>query len=118
MKPYSIDFREKIVRAYEQGNTSIRQVASRFDVSKALVQKLLKQKKIKGHVEPGKQGGGMKSELDKYKTELREMVEKYPDATLSEYCEYWGETYNQWVSSSAMCRALQRLQLTRKKNIT
>ncbi|MEH2079109.1 MAG: hypothetical protein V7K89_03575 [Nostoc sp.] len=61
----------------------------------------------------------MKSELDKYKKEHGQMREKYPDATLSEYCEHWGETYyNQWVSSSVMCRALQRLQLTRKKNIT
>lgn len=115
MKPYSIDFRQKIVKAYEQGNTSIRLVASRFDVSKAFVQKLLKQKKIKGHVEPGKQGGSIKSELDKYKTQLAQMVEEYPDAALSEYCEYWGQTYNQWVSKSCMCRALQRHQLTRKK---
>lgn len=106
MKPYSIDFREKIVQTYEQGNTSIRQVASRFDVSKAFVQKLLKQKKIKGHVEPVKQGGSIKSELDKFKTQLALMVEKYPDATLNEYCEYWGQTYNQWVSTSSMCRAL------------
>ncbi|WP_341530981.1 IS630 transposase-related protein [Nostoc sp. UHCC 0302] len=112
-----MDFREKIVQAYEQGSTSIRQVAYRFDVSKAFIQKLLKQKKIKGHLEPGKQGGSMKSELDKYKTQLVEMVEKYPDATLNEYCQYWGETYNQWVSTNSMCRALQRLQLTRKKNI-
>lgn len=115
MKPYSIDFRQKIVTAYEQGNTSIRLVASRFDVSKAFVQKLLKQKKMKGHLEPGKQGGSIKSELDKYKTQLAEMVEKYPDAALSEYCEYWGQTNNQWVSTSTMCRALQRQQLTRKK---
>ncbi len=42
MKPYSIDFREKVVKAYEQGDTSIRKVAARFDVSKAFVQKLLK----------------------------------------------------------------------------
>ena len=115
MKPYSIDFRQKIIKAYEQGNTSIRQVASRFDVSKAFVQKLLKQKKIKGHVEPGKQGGSIKSKLDRYKTQLAQMVEKYPDAALSEYCEYWGQTQNQWVSTSTMCRALQRQQLTLKK---
>jgi len=115
MKPYSIDFRQKIIKAYEQGNTSIRQVASRFDVSKAFVQKLLKQKKIKGHVEPGKQGGSIKSKLDTYKTQLAQMVEKYPDAALSEYCEYWGQTQNQWVSTSTMCRALQRQQLTLKK---
>jgi transposase len=117
MKAYSIDFREKIVKAYEQGNTSIRKVSSRFDVSKAFVQKLLKQKKTQGHLEPGKPGGGIKSELDGYATQLAQMVEKYPDATLPEYCEYWGETHNQWVSTSTMCRALQRQQLTRKKRL-
>jgi len=115
MKPYSIDFREKVVKAYEQGNTSIRKLATRFDVSKAFVQRLLKQKKIKGHVQPGKQGGTMKSELDGYSSQLAEMVEKYPDATLSEYCEYWGESHNQWVSTSTMCRTLQRQQLKLKK---
>jgi transposase len=115
MKPYSIDFREKVIKAYQEENTSIRKLATRFDLSKAFVQRLLKQKKIKGHVQPGKQGGTMKSELDGYSTQLAEMVEKYPDATLSEYCEYWGETHRQWVSTSTMCRALQRQQLTLKK---
>lgn len=115
MKAYSTDFREKIVKAYEQGNTSVRKVASRFDVSKSFVQKLLDMKKTEGHVEPRKQGGSMKSELDFYQIELVEMVEKYPDATLSEYCEYWGQTYDIWVSTSAMCRALQRQNLTQKK---
>jgi len=115
MRPYSIDFREKVVKAYERGDTSIRKLATRFDVSKAFVQRLLKQKKLKGHVQPEKQGGGMKSELYEYSTQLAQMVEKYPDATLSEYCEHWGETYNQWVSTSTMCRALQKQQLTLKK---
>jgi transposase len=115
MKAYSTDFREKIVKAYEQGNTSVRKIASRFDVSKILVQRLLEMKKTQGHVEPRKQGGGMKSELYGYEAQLAEMVKKYPDATLSEYCEYWGENHNQWVSSSTMCRALQKQQLTLKK---
>jgi len=43
------------------------------------------------------------------------MVEKYPDATLLEYCEYWEATSNNWVSTSTMCRALQKLELTQKK---
>ena len=115
MKPYSIDFREKVIKAYERGDVSIRKLAARFDVSKAFVQRLLKQKKLLGHVQPQKQGGRMKSELDKYSTELAHMVENYPDATLSEYCEYWGETYSSWYSTSTMCRALQKQQLTRKK---
>jgi transposase len=44
------------------------------------------------------------------------MVEKYPDATLLEYCEYWEATSNNWVSTSTMCRALQKLELTLKKD--
>jgi transposase len=43
---------EKIVRIHEQGDTSIRKVATRFDVSKGFVQKILKQKKTTGHVQP------------------------------------------------------------------
>ena len=84
-------------------------------MSKAFVQKLLKQKKIKGHVEPGKQGGSIKRKLDMYKTQLAQMVERYPNGALSEYCEYWGQTYNQWVNTSTMSRALQRQQRTLKK---
>ena len=82
--------REKIVTAYESENTSIRKLSPRFDVSKAFVQRLLKQKKIKGHLQPGKQGGTIPSELDGYSAQLAQMVDKYPDATQSEYCEYWG----------------------------
>lgn len=118
MKSYSIDFREKIVKAYEQGNTSVRKVASRFDVSKSFVQKLLEMKKTEGHVEPRKQGGGMRSELDFYQIQLVEMVEKYPDATLSEYCEYWGETYDMWVRKACYVpRAAKTKFNTKKKTL-
>ncbi len=115
MKPYSIDFRAKVVKAYERGDTSIRKLAAKFDVSKAFVQRLLKQKKLTGHVQPQKQGGSVKSKLDECSTQLAQMVENCPDFTLSEYCEYWGETYHQWFSTSTMCRALQKEQLTLKK---
>ncbi len=113
-----IEFRKKIVKAYSQGNTSIRKVAARFDVSKSFVQKLLEQQKVAGHLNPVKPGGGMNSELAQQSKELILMVAKYPDATLSEYCEYWGKTYERWVSTSTMCRALQRHRQTLKKNLT
>ncbi|MEG4987705.1 hypothetical protein QUB08_18300 [Microcoleus sp. BR0-C5] len=97
MKAYSIEFREKIVKTYEQGDTSVRKVAQRFDVSKAFVQKI-KKKKITGHVQPKKTGGSLKSVLHSFTTKLSEMVEKHPDSTLSEYCEYWLDSYQQSVS--------------------
>ncbi len=51
MKPYSIDLREKVVKAYAKRTTSIWKLAARFDVSKAFVQRLLKQQKIQGNVQ-------------------------------------------------------------------
>ena len=82
----------------EQCDTSIRKVAARFNVSKAFVQKLLKQKQVTGDVQPKKQGGSLKSVLHSYTTQLTQMVEKYPDNTLSEYCEYWLLTHKESVS--------------------
>ena len=37
MKPYSLDIRQKIIDTYQAGNTSIRKVAERFQVSKSTV---------------------------------------------------------------------------------
>jgi transposase len=56
----------------------------------------------------------MNSELDGYEARLAAMVEKYPDATLLEYCEYFGETYEKWVSNSTMRSSLKKQQLTLK----
>jgi transposase len=54
MKPYSSETSETIVKIYEQGDTSIRKVAARFDVSKGFVKKFLKQKQTTGHAQPKK----------------------------------------------------------------
>jgi transposase len=115
MKPYSVDLREKIVTAYERGDTSVRKVAVQVGVAKSYVQKLIQLKKTQGHLNPKKQGGALKGKLDGYGSELAAMVESYPDATLAEYCEYFGAHYQVWVCASVMCCALQKQQLTRKK---
>ena len=117
MKPLPMELREKVVKAYEQGNTSIRKLAARFHVSKSFVERLLKRKQITGDIQPLRQGGSLKSELNGYSDELVALVEKYPDSTLSEYCEYWGSMYGQWISPSTMCRGLKRLGLTKKKRL-
>ncbi|WP_333122136.1 hypothetical protein [Microcoleus sp. Pol11C3] len=73
MKPYSIETSEKRVKIYEQGDTSIRQVVTKFDVSKGFLQKILKQKQTTGRVQPKKQGGSLKSVLKSRRTELTHM---------------------------------------------
>jgi len=84
-------------------------------VSKAFVQKILKQKQTTGHVQPKKQGGSLKSVLHSSTTQLIQMVEKYPDSSLSEYCEYWLDSHKQSVSCSMMWIELKKQNMTRKK---
>jgi transposase len=104
-----------IVNTYHLGNISVRKLAMNFGVGKGFVQKMLRQYQQEGHVNPGKQGTRKKAVLADSSTQLIALVEKYPDATLAEYCEYWLESQGQLVSSSMMCRELQKLNLTLKK---
>ena len=114
MKPYSIDLRTRIVNAVEEGG-SIRKVAQRFAVGKNLVQKLVTQMRIEGHVIPGKQGGTAVSPVWQYKDNLLAIFENKIDATLKEYCELLADETGLWVSQSTMCRTLQKLNLPIKK---
>src|SRR6476661_10975871 len=82
IKPDSSETSEKTVKIYELGDTSIRNIAARKDVSKGLVQKILKQKQMTGHVQlqPQQQGGSLKSVLHSNANELLLMVKKYPES--------------------------------------
>lgn len=116
MSALSMDIRERIVKTYERGQTSIRKVAEQFQVSKTTVQNLLKLKRETGKVCPKVPSGGKPSQLIGKEEQAIAMVEEYPDYTLSEYCELWLERTGMGVTESTMCRFLQRLRLTRKKN--
>lgn len=115
MKAYSLDLREKIVGAYEVGHTSIRKVAKLFQVSKSTVQALLNRKKEKRTLAPLPATGGKPSQLSGHEQEIEAMVKEHPDYTLSEYCEYWGEKTGVRLCESAMCRFLNKQNLTVKK---
>jgi transposase len=115
MKSYSVDLREKIVAAHIEKNISIRKVANIFSVTKSLVQKLVKQKKLEGNLQPKLRGKPQFSHLTNADIELRELVAAHPDATLIELCELFADKTGNWVGRSAMCRALQKLGLNRKK---
>lgn len=116
MPALSQDIRERLVTTYEAGGTSIRQLAERFQVSKNAVHQILKRKRETGSITPKKASGGKPSQLLGKEAEARAMVETHPDYTLAEYCELWRETTGMDIHESTMCRFLQKLRLTRKKN--
>ena len=117
MKAYSLDLREKIVAAHLENHNSIRTVANIFAVSKSLVQKLVKQQRLDGNLQPKQPGKPRVSYLTNAEAELRELVAEHPDATLVELCEFFADKTGNWVGRSAMCQALQKLGLNRKKKL-
>ncbi|WP_333367146.1 hypothetical protein [Microcoleus sp. N3A4] len=52
MKVYSVDLRTKIVAAHQDQKLSIGKTAAIFSVSKSSFQKLVKQQKIEGNLQP------------------------------------------------------------------
>ena len=84
-------------------------------MSKSLVQKLVKQQKIEGNLQPKPRGKPRYSPLNNASTELREIVAAHSDATLVELCELFAQKTGNWVGRTAMCSALQKLGLNRKK---
>ena len=51
------------------------------------VERLLKRYQLTGDIQPRPQGVSHESELNGYSSQLHELVKKYPDSTLSEYCD-------------------------------
>ena len=86
MKAYSLDLRSKIVTAHLTERMSIRKVATRFSVSKSLVQKLVKQKQSEGNLQPKQRGKPQFSHLTNAEPFVKALVADHPDATLVELC--------------------------------
>ena len=113
MKPYSMDLRSRIVPAYSAQEGSQADLAECFHVSERWVQNLLRQQRETGSIAPLPHGGGRERIIGADKEPLLlSVLAETPDASLDELCERCGVN----GSSMSMARALQRLQVTRKKS--
>ena len=85
MRPFTVDFRERIVAAYEAGGVSLAAVGRRFGISGKVVGKLVRQKRSLGTLAPQVHRRGRKPAVSAAKKQqLREHLEQYPDATVLE----------------------------------
>lgn len=115
MRPYSNDFRLKVVRAYERGEGSQRDLARLFEVSLSFIQELLQRYRQTGSVAPKPHGGGNPGKIKPYLRVLEHLHQQHPDASLAERCEHLAATAPVHVGRATMQRALKQLGLTRKK---
>ena len=116
MKAYSLDLRQRVVRAYEQGKGSLAQVAEQFNVGQTFVKKMLRQKRESGDVAPLAHGGGRPPALsDKEHRLLRQQVKGQPDISLIELQELLAAQARVTASLPTIHRSLRRSGLSHKK---
>jgi transposase len=112
-RPYSVDLRERVLRAHERGEGGCTALARRFGVGAATVYDWLVQARTEGRRTPKPLGHG-RVPLGGAEDVLRALVVEQGDATLAEYAERLAQRTGQRRSPAAICRALKRLKLARK----
>lgn len=86
-----MDLRQRILKAYDRGDVTREQVATRFEVSLGMVKKLIQQRRTCGDISPRYHRCGRKPIiLDHHRRELRLLLKKQPDLTLEEVREKIG----------------------------
>ena len=113
MKTYSMDLRERVIAACDEGTDTRAEIAERFSVSESWIRRLLQRRRETGSIAPKPRGGGQPPAFDAEAAErLRQAVAADPDATLVELAAAAGVA----CGTSATDRALRRLGITRKKS--
>jgi transposase len=117
MQPYSLEFRQRIIDTYAEENTSQRKLAQRFRVAPSFVQKILKQYRETGSIEPKQRLEQTPTKLNSVQLDiLKKIVAANNDAPLAELCDLLLQETNIRVGVSTMFRILEKQDLTLKKN--
>jgi transposase len=112
MKTYSLDLRERVVKAYDQKFGAQAKIAELFGVSVPWIKKLLRRRRETGSLAPKPHGGGQQPAFEGENLEnLKKLVEQNPDATLQEL----GELSGVKCGIVAVWRTLKKLGCHRKK---
>ncbi len=116
-KALPTELRERALEAKERDGLSIAETAARFLVGTATVKRWARRMKVTGNARPSPVGGTRRIWIgDENKSALVALVESMPDATIEELRAEYNTRHGTAVSSSAMHRALQRFEMTRKKS--
>ena len=108
-RPYSTDLRERVLAAGERREGTQAAIARRFGVCEATVENWLRQARQEGRRGPKPHAGGPPPRLTTDALAvLRALVLEDNAATLQEYAD----------RLAVLCRALQRLDLLRKKRLS
>jgi transposase len=112
MAAYSIDLRQRVVRAWDSGMDA-ESVAAKYDVSRAWVHRLVQRRRETGSIAPRQQRKFRARVLsDQQEQRLIALITARPDATLLELREGLRTT----AALSTLWRTINRLGFSVKKN--
>jgi transposase len=117
-RPYSNDLRCRILKAYERGGVSQRELAERYQVSLPYVKKIRRQQLRTGRMErpPERRPGPARRITPTIAAQLREWVRGSPDLTLAELQQKMAQSCRVHTSLKPIWWVLQEMGLRLKKN--
>lgn len=114
MKAYSVDLREKVLRAVDQGHAR-QEIVKLLGVSPATIRRYLKQRRETGSVAPKARPGRTPRKLGPLQADLVVQLQAHDDVRLEDHCQLWEQSHGVKVSTATMSRAIKRVGWTRKK---
>jgi transposase len=114
MRAYSLDLRERIVRAVDEGR-SPREAARLFGVGVSTVKRYLQQRARTGSLARRAIPGARPKIGPEQEAVWRARRQETPAATLAELRAWWAQQQGQLLSVATVWHTLRRLGLTRKK---
>ena len=115
-KPLPVEFRRKVVDAYNAGDGTMKELAKRFSISFNSVVRWIDFDRFTNDISPKPHGGGLPPKIpDESLPILAALVEEKPDRTLVELAEIWSTRFECQVRRNTISKALQRARLSLKK---
>ena len=114
MRAYSIDMRERILQAVEQGYPR-EEIMKLFGISRSAIKRYLKQWHETGNISARPIPGRLSKKFAPLQAGLTPQLQAHPDVTLEVHCQLWEQEHGQRVSTTTMGRAIRRMGWTRKK---
>lgn len=116
MKAYSKDLRKKIVDTIGRGMSKA-EAARTFEVGISTVKRYMSKVQRGEPLEPGKAPGRLPKISERERKLLKADLKERPFARLSDRCDYLQAVSEVRVSRSTVCRAIERMEQTRKKGV-
>lgn len=114
MKPYSLDLRQRVLRAIDTGQSQA-VVAQTFSVSITTIKRYLKQQREVGHVVSKPIPGRPSIKGAALQAGLLDQLEADPDATREQHCQMWEARTGTKASPASISRSRMAVGWTQKK---